>query len=102
MAVPHVVVHSRPRLFLIPDLFGLAAPRAEIEALEWDEGRFEEVEERMYRPLVDTPCTWVDTPEELALMIDMLKRETAVAIDLEHHSVRSFQGFLCLMQVRLR
>ena len=52
-------------------------------------------------PLSGTPCAWVDTECKLAELIDDLSRPDlkVFAIDLEHHSYRSFQGFLCLMQV---
>lgn len=35
-------------------------------------------------------------------MIARLETETHVAIDLEHHSFRTYGGFLCLMQVSAR
>jgi len=37
-------------------------------------------------------------------MAEHLKEETSqeIAIDLEHHSYRSYQGFTCLMQVSTR
>ena len=36
--------------------------------------------------------------EALAEMADHLDRADEFAVDLEHHSYRSFQGFTCLMQ----
>mmetsp|Transcript_17859 Transcript_17859/g.31576 ORF Transcript_17859/g.31576 Transcript_17859/m.31576 type:complete len:1046 (+) Transcript_17859:47-3184(+) len=50
-------------------------------------------------PLSEVPCHWVDTKEKLSKMCDELKGELAIAVDLENHSYRSFQGFVCLMQV---
>ena len=69
-------------------------------------------------------CTFVDTPAALADLMDYLEGTgdagadcsggvlraardpatgrapvTELAVDLEAHSVRSFQGFVCLMQV---
>jgi len=32
-------------------------------------------------------------------MLDTLRTATEIAIDLEHHSYRSYRGFLCLMQI---
>ncbi|EQC41661.1 hypothetical protein SDRG_01619 [Saprolegnia diclina VS20] len=43
--------------------------------------------------------TWVDTEETLAAMLATLATTDILAIDLEHHSYRSYQGFLCLMQI---
>ena len=35
-------------------------------------------------------------------MLTKLRRVSEVAIDLEHHSYRSYAGFLCLMQISTR
>lgn len=48
------------------------------------------------------PFTFVKTEEELKEMACRLKVVTELAIDLENHSVRSFQGFVCLMQISTR
>ncbi|KAF4621790.1 hypothetical protein D9613_012206 [Agrocybe pediades] len=63
--------------------------------------------ERMFKPctpmpppsLEDTQATWVDTKEEFQRMLLKLKNATEIAVDLEHHSYRSYSGFLCLMQI---
>lgn len=34
-----------------------------------------------------------------SILASLLGREKALAVDLEAHSIRSFQGFVCLMQV---
>lgn len=45
-------------------------------------------------------CLWVDSEEALGVLGDALRaEEAAVAIDLEHHSFRSFQGLTCLIQL---
>ena len=54
------------------------------------------------KPFEETPFKWVSTPEELAIMLDKLRTASEIAIDLEHHSYRSFAGFVCLMQVSTR
>mmetsp|Transcript_17504 Transcript_17504/g.45863 ORF Transcript_17504/g.45863 Transcript_17504/m.45863 type:complete len:282 (-) Transcript_17504:2595-3440(-) len=54
------------------------------------------------RPLEETPIAWVDTPEALTAMASELQGEQHIAVDLEHHSYRSFQGFTCLMQLSSR
>lgn len=35
-------------------------------------------------------------------MLDKLRQAQELAVDLEHHSHRSFSGFLCLMQISTR
>ena len=55
-----------------------------------------------YKPLDETPFTWVSTPIQLAELIDKLRRAREVAIDLEYHSYRTYTGFVCLMQISTR
>jgi exosome complex exonuclease RRP6 len=45
------------------------------------------------------PYEYVDTEENLLRMSEELEICTEIAVDLEHHSFRSFQGITCLMQV---
>lgn len=35
-------------------------------------------------------------------MLDKLRKAPELAVDLEHHSYRSYSGFLCLMQISSR
>jgi exosome complex exonuclease RRP6 len=35
-------------------------------------------------------------------MLATLRKTTEIAVDLEHHSYRSYGGFLCLMQISTR
>ncbi|KCV70904.1 hypothetical protein, variant [Fonticula alba] len=60
------------------------------------------VTEQMYLPMESTPRTWVDTPELLEDMRQKLLQVREIAVDLEHHSYRSFRGFVCLMQISTR
>ncbi|KAL4221351.1 Exosome component 10 [Mactra antiquata] len=52
--------------------------------------------------LVDTSCVFINTIKQLPELIDDLKQQTEIAIDLEHHSYRTFQGITCLMQLSTR
>jgi len=52
--------------------------------------------------LEDTPLTYVNSLEQLQELQEQLTSVKEFAVDLEHHSYRSFQGFLCLMQVSTR
>ena len=45
---------------------------------------------------------WVETFEHLQQMAQDLENQSCLAIDLEHHSYRSYQGFVCLMQISTR
>jgi len=52
--------------------------------------------------LAQTPFLMVTTIEELQVLLPQLKQCTELAIDLEHHSLRSYQGMTCLMQLSTR
>ncbi|KAL6781777.1 RRP7 [Auxenochlorella protothecoides x Auxenochlorella symbiontica] len=49
-----------------------------------------------------TPYTFVDTPQGLREMAVKLEAAREIAVDLEAHSYRSFQGFTCLIQLSTR
>lgn len=53
----------------------------------------------MYKGLDATTCTWIHTAEELQNLATTLDEQDEFAIDLEQHSYRTFQGFVCLMQI---
>ncbi|XP_022090438.1 exosome component 10-like [Acanthaster planci] len=57
------------------------------------------VDSPSYEPLDTTPLTLVDTVEQLEELSRTLDSLNEFAVDLEHHSYRSFQGFTCLMQI---
>ncbi|XP_025192206.1 exosome component 10 isoform X1 [Melanaphis sacchari] len=52
--------------------------------------------------LEDTKFVEVYTEEQLNLMISDLENVNELAIDLEAHSYRTYQGFTCLMQISTR
>ncbi|KAG1869015.1 ribonuclease H-like domain-containing protein [Suillus subalutaceus] len=45
---------------------------------------------------------YVSTPSALLSMATKLKAAKEIAVDLEHHSYRTYRGFLCLMQISTR
>ncbi|KAJ8736936.1 hypothetical protein PYW07_000207 [Mythimna separata] len=49
--------------------------------------------------LEDTVYTYVDTEAKLDALVQHLNTVTELAIDLEHHSYRTYQGITCLIQV---
>ncbi|KAG2173280.1 hypothetical protein INT43_004654 [Umbelopsis isabellina] len=74
----------------------------EIKHIEYPDQLFTEKSEQIYSPFDDTQATWVDNEETLKEMCSKLEAATEIAIDLEHHDYRSFQGFVCLMQISTR
>lgn len=52
--------------------------------------------------LSDVECDFIETREKLDEMLLHLESVSEVAIDLEAHSLRSFQGFTCLLQISSR
>ena len=55
-----------------------------------------------YKPLEETPLTWVSTRAQLTELIDKLRMAREIAVDLEYHSYRTYSGFVCLMQISTR
>ncbi|KAJ2691697.1 exosome nuclease subunit [Coemansia sp. RSA 1285] len=49
-----------------------------------------------------TPFAMVDSEPQLRSMMEHLRGAREIAVDLEHHSYRSFQGFTCLVQISTR
>ena len=74
----------------------------ELEHLAYPEWELAPQEVQAYGVLEKTPVTWVGTAEALDALVEKLRGERAVAIDLEAHSLRSYEGFTCLMQVSTR
>lgn len=73
-----------------------------IAAAEMSKRKFREEDTQVDLKLEQTPCTMVESEEELFNVAQRLKGVTEIAVDLENHSVRSFQGFTCLMQISTR
>ncbi|NXI90384.1 EXOSX protein, partial [Psophia crepitans] len=59
-------------------------------------------EPQMYRPLKETPFHFITTLDELVELNEKLMTCKEFALDLEHHSYRSFLGLTCLMQISTR
>ncbi|XP_072758066.1 exosome complex component 10 homolog [Anoplolepis gracilipes] len=52
-----------------------------------------------YKPLESTEFKLIEKPFELKILLEDLQNQKEIAIDLEHHSYRTFQGITCLMQI---
>nr|XP_020024188.1 exosome component 10 isoform X2 [Castor canadensis] len=57
---------------------------------------------QLYRPVEETPCHFVSSLDELVELNEKLLSCKEFAVDLEHHSYRSFLGLTCLMQISTR
>ncbi|KAJ1795947.1 exosome nuclease subunit [Coemansia sp. RSA 2399] len=75
----------------------------EIRALDQPQRHFEVSEPQEPCSWDSTPFEFVDTPEQLQQMMSHLISDAGeIAIDLEHHNYRSYQGFTCLIQISSR
>jgi len=54
----------------------------------------------MMPPGMDGPCVWVQTRSQLEALVEVLKEEKEIGVDIEHHHVHSFRGFTSLVQVQ--
>lgn len=63
---------------------------------------FTNTKEILYLPLSSTPLTFINTVDQLNDLATVLDEQSIIAIDLEHHSYRSYLGFTCLMQISTR
>ncbi|KAK9478520.1 ribonuclease H-like domain-containing protein [Lipomyces japonicus] len=53
-------------------------------------------------PLTTTKPLWINNVEQLNDMVSELEEQTEIAVDLEHHDMRSYVGFVSLMQISTR
>ncbi|XP_015779420.1 PREDICTED: exosome component 10-like [Acropora digitifera] len=74
----------------------------ELEVFEPPEDQMKLCKEQLYEELEKTPCTFVETQQQLEELSENLSAVSEFAVDLEAHSYRSFQGFCCLMQISTR
>jgi len=74
----------------------------EILQISYPQHMFQRTQPCPPKAFEDTPFTWVATPEDLARLLQKLRHVPEIAVDLEHHSYRSYYGFVCLMQISTR
>ncbi|XP_042333911.1 exosome component 10 [Sceloporus undulatus] len=74
----------------------------ELEHFSPPEEFLEKPQVQMFRPLAETPRHFVSTLDELVELNEKLRTCKEFALDLEHHSYRSFLGLTCLMQISTR
>ena len=54
------------------------------------------------KAIEETPFEYIASVDQLKNLVKKLEACTEIAVDLEHHSYRSYQGFTCLMQISTR
>lgn len=55
-----------------------------------------------FKAIEETPLIIIEKVQDLKIMLKDLEKYKEMAVDLEHHSYRSFQGITCLMQISTR
>jgi exosome complex exonuclease RRP6 len=74
----------------------------EIQNLEYPSYLFEHADPIIPMKLDEMEFVWVDKKEDLIAMNKDIVKHRELAVDLEHHDYRSFQGFSCLVQISTR
>ncbi|KAJ8080947.1 exosome nuclease subunit [Marasmius tenuissimus] len=86
----------------LDDVMKLHPYRYEVTHTAYPSHMFEESAPIPPQPFDSTTYKWVNTHAELTSMADELRKAKEIAVDLEHHSYRTYAGFLCLMQISTR
>ena len=74
----------------------------EIRQMRFPDRAFQVAEPITYTPVDSTSAVWVETYDQVVEMLNELKKAKEIAVDLEHHDLRSYSGLLCLMQISTR
>uniref|UniRef100_A0A0K8US75 Exosome complex component 10 homolog n=1 Tax=Bactrocera latifrons TaxID=174628 RepID=A0A0K8US75_BACLA len=76
----------------------------EFELMKWEvsAAQLSRTNPKEPKKLDDTELLYVDTVPKLNAAVEELRKQCEIAIDVEHHSYRTFQGFTCLVQVSTR
>uniref|UniRef100_A0A8C8M6C3 Exosome complex component 10 n=1 Tax=Oncorhynchus tshawytscha TaxID=74940 RepID=A0A8C8M6C3_ONCTS len=94
-------IHQQRTQEHVEDMF--AHPyQYELDHLALPENLLSKPEPQMYKPLAETKCSFIDNLEDLVAVNEKLAKTSEFAVDLEHHSYRSFLGITCLMQISTR
>ncbi|KAM6983190.1 exosome complex component 10 [Tautogolabrus adspersus] len=95
------LIHQQRTQEHVEDMF--AHPyQYELNHLTVPESLLTKSEPQMYKPIADTKCAFIDSLEDLVALNEKLCRLPEFAVDLEHHSYRSFLGLTSLMQISTR
>jgi len=105
---PNAKIPLDPELLALqrrPDLlkpYGKNPYQYEIEQLPLSESYKDAKDAQTPAPLESTRYEFISTSNQLQALISHLSTVPELAIDLEHHSTRSYQGLVCLMQISTR
>ncbi|XP_045913415.1 exosome component 10 [Micropterus dolomieu] len=94
-------IHQQRTQEHVEDMF--AHPyQYELDHLTIPEMLLSKPEPQMYKPMAETNLSFIDALEDLVALNEKLCKLSEFAVDLEHHSYRSFLGLTCLMQISTR
>uniref|UniRef100_A0AAX7UE02 Exosome complex component 10 n=1 Tax=Astatotilapia calliptera TaxID=8154 RepID=A0AAX7UE02_ASTCA len=94
-------IHQQRTQEHVDDMF--AHPyQYELDHLTIPENLLSKPEPQVIHSLAETKLSFVDTLEDLVALNEKLCKLSEFAVDLEHHSYRSFLGLTCLMQISTR
>jgi exosome complex exonuclease RRP6 len=74
----------------------------EIQNLEYPNYLFEKSDPLVPKNVDETQFVWIEKKEHLDALVQDLIQQRELAVDLEHHDYRSYQGFSCLVQISTR
>ncbi|KOS17597.1 Exosome complex exonuclease rrp6 [Escovopsis weberi] len=74
----------------------------EISSMTYPERTYQPSEPIPSQPDDTTSAIWVDTYEGVLEMLEELKQAKEIAVDLEHHDFRTYNGLVSLMQISNR
>lgn len=101
--------HSIKPLAILPEYDEDGNVESYLHPYEFELSKFAPNETRLAKgtvtkPLIieETPLTYVDTKAKLNKLVEELAKATEIAVDVEHHSYRTFQGITCLLQISSR
>ncbi|XP_036960966.1 exosome component 10 [Acanthopagrus latus] len=95
------LIHQQRTQEHVEDMF--AHPyQYELDHLEIPESLLSKPDVKMYKPMDESNFTFIDTLEDLVALNEKLCKLSEFAVDLEHHSYRSFLGLTSLMQISTR
>ncbi|KAK5863407.1 hypothetical protein PBY51_000437 [Eleginops maclovinus] len=94
-------IHQQRKQEHVGDMF--AHPyQYELDHFTLSESLLSKPQPLMYKPLDVTKCSFIETLDDLVALNEKLCKLSEFAVDLEHHSYRSFLGLTCLMQISTR
>jgi exosome complex exonuclease RRP6 len=74
----------------------------ELDKFEPPKAQLQRAEPQPPKPLAETELVYISELAELQKLLTDLEPYDELAVDLEHHSYRTYQGITCLMQISTR